>query len=66
MKANKLPDTNFKTIVIRMFQELSENISSIIKDMESTHTKKSKVKNTLTEIKNKLQVTNNRVDKVED
>lgn len=65
MKASKLSDANLKTIVLRVYQELSENISCIIKAMENTKKNQSKVKNTLTEIKDKLQVTNNRVDKAE-
>ena len=32
MKASKLPATEFKKMVIRMFKELSENLSSIKKD----------------------------------
>ena len=37
MEARKLPDTEFKTMVTRMLKELSENFSSIKKDMETTN-----------------------------
>ena len=37
MKANKQLDAEFKTMVTRMLKELSENFSSIKKDMETTN-----------------------------
>ena len=35
MEARKLPDTEFKTMVIRMLKELSENFNSMKKDTET-------------------------------
>ena len=48
----------FKTLVIRMFKELNEDLSSIKKIQSET-------KNTLIEIKNNLQANNSRVDEAE-
>ena len=36
MEATKLPDTEFKTMVIRMLKELSENFNCIKENMETT------------------------------
>ena len=52
------PWDKFKTSVIRMFKELSENLSSIKKIQSET-------KDALTEIKNNLQGKNNIVDEAE-
>ena len=57
MEISNLSDAEFKTLVIRMLQKLSEDLSSIKK----TH---SETKNTLIEIKNNLQGNNSRVDEV--
>ena len=57
MEASNLLDAEFKTLVIRMLKELSENLSSIKKTQSET-------KFTLIEIKNNLQG-NNRMDKDE-
>ena len=35
MKASKLPDTEFKAMVIRILKELGENFNRIKKDMET-------------------------------
>ena len=43
MEARKLLDTGFKTIVIRLFKELSENFNSMKKDIETI--KKEPVRN---------------------
>ena len=51
-------DAEFKTLVIRMLMELSEDLSSIKKIQPET-------KYTLIEIKNNLQRNNSRVDEVE-
>ena len=51
-------DTELKTLVVRMLKELSEDFNGIKKIQSET-------KDTLTEMKNSLQVTNNRVDKAE-
>ena len=58
MEISNLSDAKFKTLVIRMFKELSENLSSI-KNI------KSEMKNSLIEIKNNLQGINIRVDEAE-
>ena len=47
MEASNLLDAEFKTLVIRMLKELSENLNSIKKIHSET-------KDTLTEIKNNL------------
>ena len=51
-------DAEFKTLVIRMLRELSEDLKSIKK----THSEK---KDTLIEIKNNLQGNNSRVNEAE-
>ena len=58
MEMSNLSDTEFKTLVIRMPKELSEDLSSIKK----TH---SETTDTVTEIKNNLQGNNSRVDEAE-
>ena len=55
MEINNLSDAEFKTLVIKMLKELSEDFSSIKKIQPE-------MKDTLTEIKNDLQVNNSRVD----
>ena len=50
-------DTEYKTLVMRMFKEISEDLNSIKKIQ-------SEMKDTLIEIKNNLQE-NNRVDEIE-
>ena len=55
MEISNLSDAEFKTLVIRMLKELSENLKSIKKIQSET-------KDTLIEIKNNLQGNNNRVD----
>ena len=55
MKTNNLLDIEFKTQIIRMFSELSEDLNSIKKIQ-------SEMKGTLIEIKNNLQGNNSRVD----
>ena len=47
MEINNLPDAEFKTLVIRMLKELSEDLSSIKKVQ-------SEMKDTLIKIKNNL------------
>ena len=58
MEASNLLDAEFKTLVIRMLKELSENLSSI-KEIQS------EMKDTLTEIKNNLWGNNSRMDEAE-
>ena len=55
MEISNLSDAEFKTLVIRMLQELSEDLSSIKKIQSET-------KASLIEIKNNLQGNNSRVD----
>ena len=55
MEKSNLSDAEFKTLVIRMLKELSEDLSSIKK----IHSQK---KYTLIEIKNNLLRNNNRMD----
>ena len=55
MEISNLSDTEFKTLVIRMLKELSE-------DLNSTKEIQSESKQTLTEIKNNLQGNNRRLD----
>ena len=58
MEISNLSDAEFKTLVIRMLKELSEDLKSI-KEIQS------KKKDTLIEIKNNLQGNNSRVDEAE-
>ena len=58
MERSNLSDAEFKTLLIRMFKELSEDLSSMKKTQSET-------KGTLIEIKNNLQGNNSRVTKVE-
>ena len=55
MEISNLSDTEFKTLVIRMLKELSEDLNSIIKIQSET-------KDTLSEVKNNLEGNNSRVD----
>ena len=52
---SNLSDAEFKTLVIRMFKELSEDLSNMKKIQSET-------KDTLIEIKNTLQGNNSKVD----
>ena len=58
MERSNLSDAEFKTLVIRMLQELSKNLNSIKKIQ-------SEMKAIVTEIKNNLQGNNSRVDEAE-
>ena len=58
METTNLSEAEFKTLVIRMLKELSENLNSIKKIQSET-------KDTLIEIKNNLQGNNSRVDEIE-
>ena len=55
MGISNLLDAEFKTLVIRMLQELSEDLNSVKKTQSET-------KDTVIEIKNNLQGPNNGVD----
>ena len=63
MEASKLPIREFKTMIIRLLKELSENFGSI-KDIE-TRKKQSEIKNTIMEMKTTLPGIN-RLDEAED
>ena len=58
IEISNLSDAEFKTLVIRMLSELSENLNSIKKNQ-------SEKKDTLIGIKNKLQGINSRVNEAE-
>ena len=58
MEISNLSDAEFKTLVIRMLRELSEDLSSIKKTQ-------SEMKDTLPEIKNNSQGNNGRMDDTE-
>ena len=58
MEISNLSDAEFKTLVIRMLKELSEDLSSIKKIQ-------SEMRDTLIEIKNNLQGNNSRVDEAD-
>ena len=58
MELSNLSGAEFKTLVIRMFKELSEDLNSIKKIQ-------SEMKDTLIETKNNLQGNNSRMDEAE-
>ena len=58
MEINNMSYAEFKTLVIRMLKEVSEDLNSIKKIQ-------SEMKDTLIEIKNNLQRNNSRVDEAE-
>ena len=58
MEISNLSDTEFKTFVIKMLKELSEDFNRI-KEIQS------EMKDTLIEIKNNLQGNSSRMDKTE-
>ena len=58
MEMTNLSDAEFKTLIISMLKELSEDFNSINKIQSET-------KDTLIEIKNNLQGNNSRVGKAE-
>ena len=71
-----LPDTQFKTIVIRMIKELhgrinniNENLTKVIanikKDIETIKKNQSEMKNRVSEMKNKFKGINSRLNEVE-
>ena len=59
MEISNLPDEKFRTLVIRMLKELSEEDLNSIKKIQSD------MKDTLIEIKSDLQENNSRVDEAE-
>ena len=58
MEISNLSDAEFKTLVIRMFKELGEDLSSIKKIQQG-------IKDSLIEIKNTLQGNTSRMDEAE-
>ena len=58
MEISNLSDAEFKTLVIKMLKELSEDFSSIKKIQPE-------MRDSLIELKNNLQKNNSRVDKVD-
>ena len=58
MEISNLSDAEFKTLVIKMLKELSEDLNSIKKTQ-------SEMKDTLIKIKNNLQGNNSRADEAE-
>ena len=62
MKMSNLLDAEFKTLLIKMLSELSENFNSVKKGMKTIKNNQSEMKDTITEIKNNLQGINNKVD----
>ena len=58
MEISNLSNAEFKTLVLRMLKELSEDLNSMKKIQ-------SEMKDTLIEIKNNLQRNNSRVDEAE-
>ena len=65
IEANKLPDTKFKPMVIRMFKELSKNFNSIQKGMENLKKNESDMKDTISEMKNTVEGINSKLDESE-
>ena len=62
METSNVLDAEFKTLVIRMLSDFTENFNSIKKDMETIKKNQSEMKNILTKMKNNLQGLNSRVD----
>ena len=66
MGTSNLLDTKFKTLVIKMLTELSENFNSIKNFMETIKKNQSEMKDTLIKIQNNLQGNNSRMDEAKD
>ena len=62
METSKLLDADFKTLVISMLIELSENFNSIKQVMQTIKNNQSEMKNTLIKIKNNLPGINSKMD----
>ena len=52
METSNLLDAEFKTLVIRMLNELSENFNGIKKDMKTVKNNQSEMQDMLTEMNN--------------
>ena len=64
--AKKLPDMEFKVMVIRMLKELNENYISLKKDIETMNKNHLEIKNTIFDMKNTLEGIKCRLDEPED
>ena len=62
MEASKLSDTEFKTTVIRILKELSENFEELRTSTATVGNKQSEMKDTLTEMENNLQGINTSIN----
>ena len=64
IEKSDLPDAEFKTLVIKMLKDLSENFHKKIGNIKMEIKKKnwSEMKNTITETKYTLERINNRLD----
>ena len=76
MHTSNLPDAEFQTLVIRMFNKLRERVNELIvnfnkeignikMEIENIKNNQSKIKNTLSKMKNTLMETNSGVDEAE-
>ena len=73
IESSKLSDIQFKRMLIRMlneltdnFKELSENYNGMKKEIETIHKNQEEMKNTISEIKNTLEGNTSRLDEAED
>ena len=70
MEASKLSDIEFKRMVIRMLEELteelSENYNIMKKKIETIKKNQEEMKNTISEIKNTLEIITSRQDEAEE
>ncbi|KAF6323390.1 hypothetical protein mRhiFer1_008368 [Rhinolophus ferrumequinum] len=68
-EATNLPETEFKTLIIKMLKEFSENfnkeITSIKKDIEAMKNNQTEIKNTITEMTNTLEGITSRLNEAE-
>nr|KAF6492348.1 hypothetical protein HJG59_009561 [Molossus molossus] len=63
MEISNLTDAEFKTLLIRMLNGLSENLSELSEGLKSIKKDQSEIKEALTEIKNNLHRFHSRVGK---
>ena len=70
MVTSNLTDTEFKTLIIRMLSDLSENfdkeIENIKIEIEDIKKNQSEIRNIITEIKNTVEGIKSRLDESED
>ena len=69
METSNLPEAEFKTLVLRMLNELSDNFNKEIvsteKEIDNIKKNQSETKTTITETKNILKGINSRLDEAE-